>query len=540
MRSGLVAFLSSSVGLLVVAVTFAILGVALTVAVTRLLVGALSPPLDCPQVPLRAGVVLAALLVAAVLLIPTIFTIASTDVFVLPKLTALRVALVVGLILFVLEEIRRPNSDPLTVSGRARDVDIVLFVYVVLAALATMASMDPAHSLVGENEQYQGFTTTLLYVAYFYLARAAVSDRRRLALIAIGATVGCTIVSAYALLQQFHLDPLWTTLNNGAVFSTLGQHEWLGAYLVLGLAMCVATFWQVGPIGRIFSGLALVVIVHILLVALSRGAYLGAAAATVVFVASLAPYAHPNRRWLRAVPGLALLVLLEGGLFLLPPEQQEIGLVTSRAASTTDLGESSIESRLDLWRVGIEITLDHPILGTGPETFPIVFPQYRDSLPANDRSGWLAWRPESPHNVYLEISAGAGVPALAVYVALLAAVFLRIGRALALAPSGAVRVMLAAVLAAGVGHVVTDFFMTAEITSSWLFWVLLGAGLGYAETLKVNTARRASASSAGPRSSTCILLQNDSITPNGEAHMAPPRAAPRCTRSPSTGYLSCH
>jgi hypothetical protein len=35
-------------------------------------------------------------------------------------------------------------------------------------------------------------------------------------------------------------------------------------------------------------------------------------------------------------------------------------------------------------------------------------------------------------------------------------------------------------MAAAVGHVVTDAFMSAEITGSWMFWILMGAGLGIA------------------------------------------------------------
>jgi hypothetical protein len=39
-------------------------------------------------------------------------------------------------------------------------------------------------------------------------------------------------------------------------------------------------------------------------------------------------------------------------------------------------------------------------------------------------------------------------------------------------------VLLVAVLAALAGHLVTDSFMTAEVTGTWLFWLLLGATLG--------------------------------------------------------------
>jgi hypothetical protein len=38
-------------------------------------------------------------------------------------------------------------------------------------------------------------------------------------------------------------------------------------------------------------------------------------------------------------------------------------------------------------------------------------------------------------------------------------------------------VLLTGLIAALVGHVVTDWFMTADLSGSWLFWVLMGAGI---------------------------------------------------------------
>ena len=77
-------------------------------------------------------------------------------------------------------------------------------------------------------------------------------------------------------------------------------------------------------------------------------------------------------------------------------------------------------------------------------------------------------------------ASGAGFPALAAYVAVIAGFFYLVVRALKATRRKWRRIALVAVLAAVAGHLVTDTFMTAEVTSSWLFWILLGAGLGIA------------------------------------------------------------
>lgn len=491
----MVAFLSSSLGLIVVAASVVVLATILVASFRWVLVAAGTSGSGTRETSDdgKAETSLAALLMAAALVVPTIFVLASPDVFVTPKLTALRVTLVIGLILLVFGAGRRLDPNVLRSYRTTRVIDIALVAYVGLTTLATIASINPAHSLVGEYEQYQGLLTTLLYIAFFYLARLALADVRRLKLLASATIVGATIVAAYAVLQQLGLDPLWGSLYKGSVFSTLGQHEWLGAYLVLCLALGVALLYGVKPYARLLVALALVLILIALLLALSRGAYIGIGVATAVFAIALAPRARPNRRWLLALSGAAIALALVGAL---PPVRQEAGAVVSRALSTTDPADSSIEGRLDLWKVGLAITVDHPILGTGPETFPLLFPQYRDSLLTGHRSSWLMYRPESPHDVYLEISAGAGVPALAAYLALLAAIFLRLIDALRHAPNRAARVMLAAVIAAAAGHLVTDLFMTAELTGSWLFWLVVGAGVGYSEALSASALHSIEARSA--------------------------------------------
>jgi O-antigen ligase len=127
--------------------------------------------------------------------------------------------------------------------------------------------------------------------------------------------------------------------------------------------------------------------------------------------------------------------------------------------------------------VGTRITLDHPLLGTGPDTYATQFPRYRDSVLPPERAAVLArFRPESPHNVYLAISAGLGIPALGAYLALIALALICAARSVR-GTTGLVRVAGIALIGAIVGHLVTDAFMTAELTGSWLFWTLLGAAV---------------------------------------------------------------
>lgn len=475
MRAWLIDFLSSPTGLVVVAVAAVALATILTALFCRALLAGSSGGTGRPTI------ALAGLLLGAVVVVPLLFTIASADVFVLPKLTALRVALIAGLLLLGLSATRRVGGISSPTSRATRVMDVALIAYAVLTALATVTSIDPGLSLVGQDEQYQGLLTTLLFIAFFYLARVSLKSQRGLSLLLVAAAAGGAVVAGYALLQQLHLDPIWTDLWKDRVFSTLGQAEWLGAYFVLCLALGGALLWRVRPIARLFVAVALGLTFTALLLTLSRGAYVGIVVAAAVLLVSLAPRARPSRNWLLAVPALGIVAAF---VIVIPPMRSEAETVLSRATSTTDLSEGSIEGRLDMWKVATAISIDYPLLGTGPETYTLMFPEYRDSLLASRRDFWLAYEPESPHNVYLAVASGAGLPALGAYLALIGAVLFQLVRAMGRAPNRAARTTLAAMLAAIAGYLVADVFMTADITGSWMLWLVMGAAVGYAESLR--------------------------------------------------------
>ena len=87
------------------------------------------------------------------------------------------------------------------------------------------------------------------------------------------------------------------------------------------------------------------------------------------------------------------------------------------------------------------------------------------------------YRVESPHNVFLAMAAGAGIPAVLAYVWLLVAAAVLMARAIQRETTPCSAWPSWPSWAAMVGHVVTDSFTTADVTSSWLFWTLMGVGV---------------------------------------------------------------
>ena len=419
------------------------------------------------------------ILVLTALALPLIFDFLDRDAFARAKLAVLHLLVplaaagpLLGVVTGRLSWRVRPNWP-----------DIAVGIFAGLAVLATVFSVAPGLSLEGEHFQWQGLVSLLLYATAYAVARTVLRDEPGFRAFFAALALATLVVATYGLLQQVGLDPVWGVLNKGRIFSTLGQANNLAAFLVLTIP-CVGALVAVGGrVLRAVAGATLLVAIVALALTLSRGSYLGLLAGLVtmagVLVPVLAPVLAPSIRFdrRRVQAGLLLLAAAIVLVVALPPAREQAVRVVERGSSILSGRDSSSETHLDLWAVGVRITLDHPLLGTGPDTYATEFPLYRNIVLPPERAGLLAkFRPESPHDVYLAISSGLGMPALAAYLALIALALIRAARSVR-GSSGAIRFMGVALIGAIVGHVVTDAFMTAELTGSWLFWTFLGAAV---------------------------------------------------------------
>jgi O-antigen ligase len=420
--------------------------------------------------------------VSATVAIPLVFSIATPDVFALPK-TVLAVAiaaLLTALLVVRWWALGRPLPSPSSLA-------IALGAFVAWNVLAAWLAVDRWHALAGEQYQHQGLAAILAYVVFFTAAWTTLRGDLRQTIFLIAVTTGAVVVATYALVQRAGLDPIWSTLPEDRVFSTMGHATALAAYLVLTVPFVAALV--IGPRGawRAAAIVALLLIVAALAFTLSRGGFLGLAVAGVVF--GIATWlgrrrAMPGRRGLAVTALIGVVAVVT--IMSIPPIRAVAERVAARALLTADLGEGSTRMHLDQWAVGAAIVAEHPLFGTGQDTYVLVFDGYRDRILDRDRAAVLSqFRPESPHNVYLAIAGGAGIPALGAYLAVIglgAAGVLVALRSEASTPLA--RLFATACLAAIVGHLVTDTFVTAETTSSVLFWTVLGAGVAASESAR--------------------------------------------------------
>jgi putative inorganic carbon (HCO3(-)) transporter len=138
---------------------------------------------------------------------------------------------------------------------------------------------------------------------------------------------------------------------------------------------------------------AVVVTVIALALTYSRNAWLGLAAGTLGLLAT----AHRAGRILLVVVSLALLATVASP-----------ASVADRARSILDLQDQTVRDRVAMWRAGLAMIADHPLLGVGPGEVRAWYPHYRRPEAVRPSTGHL-------HNSPIHIAAERGLPALAAW-----------------------------------------------------------------------------------------------------------------------------
>jgi O-antigen ligase len=417
-------------------------------------------------------------LLAALAFVPCVFTTRLADTFTLPKLVALWGAVVLAL--GILSIGAAFGGRAVVRFARSRTVDVALVAFLGWNVVAFAFSTDLHQSLFGERFQYQGLLTLLLYAAGFLLARVAFTGERDLSHACAAVACGGAAVAAYAIAQEVGFDPIWHGyLPAGRVFSSIGQSNSLAAFFVFAIPLTASFCWRASLRVRLVAVGVTIAMTAGVLFTYSRGGYLAMLVMipTVLLVGARDIRAN-SRRLARG--GAAVLAVAAVLVLLVAPVRAQAERSWNRLVSSGDVGEASVRTHLDFWNIAVDITRDHPLVGTGQDTYPDIFPRYIHTLPYFRAVALSQYRIESPHNVYFAIAAGAGLPALAAYLALLVAVGAVLVRSARGARRPERRVLFGALVTALVAHLVTDSFMTADLVTTWMFWTLMGAGVAAA------------------------------------------------------------
>ena len=309
-----------------------------------------------------------------------------------------------------LVKVRQPVETGHSVTARATPV--MVLVCLLAFSLSLIWTVAPAADALGSVAKYGKL---LVLVLMLVLIRT-----RREALCALGWFVGgqlFLVLGSWAL--YMHLPVPWATSNMAlkeyAVFSSYLDQGIMGSVLA---AIC----WHLRALapGRFGShlavGIALVSVSNVLFVLSGRSGHVVAIA-----LLSLAIMWQLPKRY-RAVVVLLPFVLAAALFFSSTKVRDRLTMVNSEVQSYSSQEQSQTSSgiRLGLWRSAAQMIAENPFAGSGVGSWSTEYNRLQRALnPAHkDISG-----NGNPHQEYLQWGVQLGVPGIALFLALLLAIF---------------------------------------------------------------------------------------------------------------------
>ena len=206
-------------------------------------------------------------------------------------------------------------------------------------------------------------------------------------------------------MQAFNIDLTgWITDFSGRAFSSLGNPDFLGGFLVITIPLAVYLGRETGRDKISVLFLALLSVTLFLSQTRSSIAALAAAFALMLFL--FPQYFRKNYLYLFAGLITAILIIKFTG--------KGLGLV-SRFVAAGGSANPDLYGRFGMWRTGLNMILAHPFLGTGAGSVKNVYCLYAKAAPFLET--------EHLHNDFIEMAAESGLVVFAAFVTFITAVF---------------------------------------------------------------------------------------------------------------------
>ena len=328
---------------------------------------------------------------ALFIIVPLILTPWNYELFEFNKMLAVYALTIVIAGSWLIEMVRQKK---LLFTRTPLDIPILLFLTSQL--LSTIFSLSPHTSIWGYYSRFHGgLLSSLSYVILYYAYAQFMREKTKKVLSLILLTG--LIVALYAIAERFGIDKhVWVQDVQNRVFSTLGQPNWLAAYLVMLIPLAL---------GRPYYILIITVYSLALYFTHSRSGWLGLGAAALV-------YGFLRWRKITLFFISCILIFLIFGRQYLPQLKPTSGLAEEGPAVTQG-GSSSSEIRQVVWKGAIDVWRHYPIFGSGVETFAYSYYNFRP--PEHNLLSEWDFLYNKAHNEFLNFLATTGVFGLGSY-----------------------------------------------------------------------------------------------------------------------------
>jgi O-antigen ligase len=400
-------------------------------------------------------------------LVPLTINPTAIDYYYLPKVLSIYV-LCIFMLLFYFVKLRKK-----IISTYAPD--FLLVGYIFLITLSTFFSIDRAMSLIGRPFRWEGFAVIFCYIfIYFIASKYYIFFNKHLKYFIIFST----LIAAYGTIQYYGYEvikPDFFRINwIGHSYSTIGNRNFLGSYLVLALPVSMYYYIYSKRIGYLISSC---ILYSCLLCTLARGAWIGFSVLLLFFIFYIFKY-KIYIKYLLVMLGAFVIVtyiinITSGGNLL----NRASSLKSDIKNITSDYGGSN---RIFIWKNSLKLIPTNPILGSGPDTLGIAFMEhFGDEAKQIFKSTDIVI--DKAHNEYLQQAVTTGIPSMVLYILFGLTILIKAHKNIEN------NKLLIPLFCCILGYAVQAFFNISVVSVAPVMWALLGitSNLAYDEKTNV-------------------------------------------------------
>jgi len=362
-----------------------------------------------------------------------------------------------------------------------------LLAYLGIATLATVFGQNPIRSFWSNFERMEGLIAYIHNFLFFLVLVSVVKTKetwRWLLKTSLGVSV---ITSWIALLQLAGKAEIHQS--GSRLDATLGNSAYLAVYMLFSIFVAVyLLITSRNKIAKWIYGVIAFLETIILYYTATRGALLGLIGGVVLILifAAWRKQGPVRKATLSALVAIVALIIIFIGVRNTPVIKEN--QVLSRFA-TLSWNDPSILARKQIWTMSFEGFKEHPILGWGPENYPLVFQKYYTPN-MYSQEPWF----DRSHNIVLDNLINAGLLGLLSYLAIFIAAVYYLWRSKGGTSEQDLwsRVILGALLVAYFFQNLTVF---DNLVSIIMFYIILGLihfSWASEETVEVHQSAKAS------------------------------------------------
>lgn len=293
--------------------------------------------------------------------------------------------LVLALIFIFFNNLDKKLKNPLPKFKKSLFLPLSIFLVVLICATIFSVSL------------YDSLPVVVLFFAailiFFIISQLAFQEKHLLGIFyfILGLTLLLSVIAIYFFLTSELSGPLVR------MFGTFYWPNPLAGFLLFGIPIALFLFWQnQNPKYKFWLLAANALILSVFVLTYSKGAFLSFVPPLILLI-----WYFRSKLKKEFVFKIVLLILLSSILVF--------GFINLRKTTydffkhpivPKDKSQVTSLTRISYWKGAMEIFLDNKLIGTGPDTFKLVYPQYQESPVAYSKF---------PHNFYLKILSETGI-----------------------------------------------------------------------------------------------------------------------------------